>query len=462
MHGFDKLLRRCALATVVISCMATASVACSRSVPPDANTVVPDEQPPTVLRGRFVNADGTPAVGTSIKTTAPQPVAVVDADGKFALGVPSWCTREPVIYLELQSHQQRSSILIPSAALAAGIELRWPANEHDDPLVLLVEDDPSAQAWLDTHRWLRDAWREWMAVRDDSAAVAALWRRLAADIEATTDPHRRMLMQAAQFVAGANQPDLDLDRREAAERAVAELGIDNPRWAIWPMALSTALYDAGRWSELGRELDAMIAAHPQAEVAAYIAVQRYYETIANGRWDEAEAVWGAAKARPEIAETFYGPVLASFGPDRRLAPGKFLPEVCVEELGGDRLCTNDLDGLTLIEVWSVGCKGCRESFAKLGELVPRLRAEKIAVELITMNPWEDAADVEAYLADSPLPGRHTWVRAEDRERLREQLEITSVPLFLIVGPDARILDSTPGLQLETLETRLRHWHAPSR
>jgi hypothetical protein len=452
----------------MLSCTVTASVACSRSAAPDsehprvdASAGLADERVPAVLRGRFVNADGTPAIGSSVKATTHAPAAIVDADGRFALSVPSWCTRAPVIYLEVQSDGRRESVLVPSTAVTAGIELRWPASEHDDPLVILVEDDPTAQAWLDTHRWLRDAWREWMAVRDDPAAVAALWRRLAVDIEATSDVHRRMLMQAAQFVAGASQPELGLDRREVAERALAELGLDNPRWAIWPMALPAALHDAGRWSELGRELDATIASHPQAEVAAYIAVLRYYETIADGRWAEAEAVWATAEARPEFAETFYGPILASFGPDRRLAPGKFLPAVCVEELGGDRLCTNELDGLTVVEVWSEGCKGCRESFAKLGELLPRLRAEKIAVELVTMNPWQDAEDIEAYLASNPLPGRHTWVQVDDRERLREQLEITSVPILLIVGPDARILDSTPSLQLETLEARLRHWHAPS-
>jgi hypothetical protein len=343
--------------------------------------------------------------------------------------------------------------------VAAGIELRWPASEQDDPLVVLLEDDPTAQAWLDTHRWLRDAWREWVAVRDDPEAVAALWRRLAADIEATSDEHRRMLMQAAQFVAGASQSELGLDRHEAAERAVDELGLYNPRWAIWPMALPTALHEAGRWSALGRELDSTITTHPQAEVAAYIAVLRYYETIADGRWAEAEAVWAIVEARPELAETFYGAILASFGPDRRLAPGKFLPAVCVEELDRDRLCTNALDGLTVIEVWSEGCKGCRESFATLDELLPRLRAETIKVELVTINPWQDEDEIAAYLANNPLAGRHTWVQADDRERLREQWEITSVPILLIVGPDARILDSTPGLQLEVLEARLRHWHA---
>lgn len=88
MYRAGRLVRRCGLATAVISCMATASLACSRSAPPDsehphadAGTGVADEQVPAVLRGRFVNADGTPAVGSSVKITGQETVVVVDPDG---------------------------------------------------------------------------------------------------------------------------------------------------------------------------------------------------------------------------------------------------------------------------------------------------------------------------------------------------------------------------------------------
>ena len=44
-------------------------------------------------------------------------------------------------------------------------------------------------------------------------------------------------------------------------------------------------------------------------------------------------------------------------------------------------------------------------------------------------------------------------------RIIELLLVTTVPTMVLVGPDGRILESTPHISINNLEQRIRHWQA---
>src|SRR5690606_17361638 len=148
--------------------------------------------------------------------------------------------------------------------------------------------------------------------------------------------------------------------------ALDQLGLEDPRWAINQWMLPTALFESGRWEQLGSQLDELVTRHPQPEVAAYIALVRYMGYSRDGATVEAEALWQRWLERPALARTGLGAVMISMGPQRPLAPGQPLPELCVEDLAGGELCLAELRGRVIVlELWATWCKGCREVAAEL-------------------------------------------------------------------------------------------------
>ncbi len=335
---------------------------------------------------------------------------------------------------------------------AADPESVEPASQQLDP----EQARANALAWANQklHRWLE------LENQADYAGCRALWAEVAAEIETERDPELRAWMVAGQFLIGRNDPEHGLSRTDIAAAVLDELGLDDHRWSISPYALASAVYEAGRSIELGPELDARIATQ-DPDVAAYLALERYLTTTALGDWDAAQAVWSLWLARPELARTQFGPIMRSFGPDRRLAPGNYLPEICVEKLEGGSLCTADFDGFTVLELWSTTCKGCRDN-------IPVLRAAQAALQadspndpprFVSIDPYEDPQTILEFQRDNPMPWTNAWVREADREMFVEALEITSIPILVLIGPDGRILDSNPTLRAENVEARVRHFRS---
>lgn len=417
------------------------------------------EAGPELLAGRLLTAAGEPARGFHVAVSGGEPVEV-DDDGGYTLELPRWRVDAPLIHLAITGEDEpRRGAILPAAGELRQATLRLPEGEGRRVDTILADPDPEAEAWLATGRWQDEAVAQWWVLDGEPERRAALWRRLAADIDAAPDAHTRGLMQAAQFAVGRSDLEPGLERKAAAEQALDELGLGDPRWAIWTMALPTAIHETGRWVDFEAELDGQIAAHPQPEVAAYVTYERYVQTTSAGRWAESEAIWAAWTARPELAETFFGPLITSQGPERRLAPGKFLPELCVEGLDGGELCTKEFDGLTLVELWSTTCSGCRAAMPVIDAALSALAEDSISAHFVAIEVYHDDGDVRRAIDELGAPGRHGWVRAGEREAVREAFDTQSVPALILVGPDGRILDSDPTLNPENLEQRLRHWHA---
>lgn len=398
-----------------------------------------------------VTRDGESLPGVSIAGGGRVTPVVSDAAGRFELKVADEFAKAPAIHLRLSSDRHGFAAVLPNSR--DPIEVVFELG--DGLRVELPNASPEDRAWVDVHAWATREYDEWMQTpKDDPNAHRAQWARIAEQVAEQTDDHRRGLMLAAQFKIGRSDPEFGLTRVDAAEQALDELGFEDPRWSINPYMLATAVSETGRWDELSPRLDALISSYPQPEVAAYLALARYMQTAAEGPADEAAAIWQRWLDRPALARTPINRVMQAHGPNRGLAPGQRLPELCVEQLGGGSLCTADLKGeLIVLELWSTWCGGCRTVAATLRAAREALGED--APMFVSINPYDDPATIEAFLADEPMPWRHGWVVEAERDAVIESFQLQSIPMILLIGADGVILASSPQLQAEQLVDRVR-------
>jgi hypothetical protein len=313
----------------------------------------------------------------------------------------------------------------------------------------------------ETLAWVEAEMKRWYEAerRGDVEACRAQWAEVGNAIAREADPERQAWMKAGQFLIGRSDQCDRGSRAELAQAVLDELGFDDRHWSISPYALATTAYETGRWTALQPELTARIATQ-QPEVAAYLALELYLAAVNEGDWVRSEAIWAAWLARPELAKTSIGPILHTMGPERRLAPGNFLPELCVEKLEGGKLCTTELEGYTVIELWSTTCKGCRENIPVLRDAQTALQAAypDDPPHFLSIDPYEDPAVIVEFQRETPMPWTHAWVPEPEREAFDVAFELKSIPVLMLVGPDGRILDSSPSLRAENLEARVHHFH----
>lgn len=461
-------------------------LACTPSNPPSANEPTaaarpsPVEAPTGVMQvsGRITNLDVLEgATEFELSISGGEPLAV-DAGGRFRLELPAWRVAAPLIYLQLRGEDISRIGLVWTAALRSSeVEAVFELTLPERGEVMRVAypaaspaEQQRAAAWEDVNAWASAANQQWRSLGEDDAARLALWAQLAADIEAESDAYRRGLMMAAQFGVGRGDPEAHdegaLQRRGAAEAALVALELDDPRWAIIAYSLPLAAYEAGRDVELGPQLDALIPRHPQPEVAAYITLERYLAAVGEADWDTAEAIWTDWEARPELSETFFGPLVLAYGPTRALAAGKRLPSGQLLDLDdGSELALEGLRpsaprGVLVVEVWASWCSGCREAMPRVRETLADLRGRGLSVDYVGVDVHDTPEQMRAFLQRQELQvpaGRQTAVaeRAE-RERLQDLVGL-SIPNFVLLGPEGRILDSSPTLDANNLGERIEHW-----
>lgn len=435
----------------------------TRERPIGAHEVLPARGPAEVapVQLELLDADGAPLSKIEVVLFGVDS-SFTDADGRVSFALPAWRETSPVIYVRATLPGGDSlHATIPRAALTEALTLQLPPGALGDaPLALAPEvSNASARAWFGVTAWLAERRGQWRAA-ESSEDKLAVWARVAEEIEASSDPLQRNLMIAAQFAIGRGEPELS--RQGVAARALDELPLDDPAWAISPFALVSAAYDSGRWDEF-KKLDMQISDHPQPEVAAMLTLERYVWAIDAGRWEQADAIWARWLARPELAETFIGSIVEDQGPTRRLAPGQELPELCFptidSETTGRQICTAEFEGLTVLELYAVWCEGCRESFPRIAGIFSALEGTGLQPSLVTVEVYNDLPVVSEFIATIDAPGEHGWVFTDDSEHVRNTLGLSSVPTMVLVGPDRRILASSPGLSTDNLEQQLRHWQA---
>lgn len=375
-----------------------------------------------------------------------------DADGRFVLTPSGEFARAAALPLVITtSDDRRFSTVIANPGRAVVVEL-----ELGDPVVVVVEGaSPREQAWIDVFAWAERERQRWNALApDDLDGRRRVWDAVANTIAAESDPYRRGLYMAGQFGIGRANPDAGLERSGPALQALDQLGLADPRWAIYAWALALAVWESGRWPELGPELDVLVGEHPEPEVAGCLAVERYVTRVSAGEGAEAAAIWSRWTGRRDLARTSFGSIMLGYSPSRTLAPGQSLPLLCVEELGGGQLCLADLRGqVTVLEFWSTWCHGCQTVAAELRQAHAAL-AGPDAPAFVSIDIYDDPERITEFLAGEPLPWRHGWVREDQRDSVHDRLQLGGIPSLVLIDADGIIVASSPELAAQNLVARV--------
>jgi thiol-disulfide isomerase/thioredoxin len=438
---------------------ALAVVACRGPTEPAAAPEQPvarsqaDAQQQVTVTGRIVRGGlALPGVRVSYGLLPDDDAIVSDEAGEFRLVVDEEFARAPALYLYLitADNDRFAAVLLSlGGTISASFDVSGPLR------VDASDGNIEQQAWLDVRAWAEREASEWLnTAKDDHAAQLAQWARIAEAIAAEPDQLRRSLMTVAQFHIGRGQPEAGLDRSAIARAALDELGLDDPRWAMYPWTLLVAVHESGRWHQLAPRLDALISEHPQPDVAAMIVLERYFQTSTEGPASEAEAIWQRWLDRPTLARTGVGRTIASLGPKRPLAPGQSLPELCAEDLDGGPLCLADLRGrVVVLELWSTWCQGCQKMAAKLRAAHSACSGDDAPL-FVSIDVYDPPEQLAEFLRGEPMPWRHGWVVEGEREGFREALGVESIPTLVLVDAKGTIVASTPELEAEQLLERI--------
>ncbi len=89
----------------------------------------------------------------------------------------------------------------------------------------------------------------------------------------------------------------------------------------------------------------------------------------------------------------------------------------------------------LLDFWATWCQPC---IAKLDD-VERLRSSASNLVVIGMNVDLDQNDGRAFLKNKPLPWIHALLGDSQESEVARQLAISSVPTYILIGPDGRIV-----------------------
>jgi thiol-disulfide isomerase/thioredoxin len=239
-----------------------------------------------------------------------------------------------------------------------------------------------------------------------------------------------------------------------ANKALAEIDPADPIWALEECAFNNVVRIAGGSRKNAGYVRAFVAAQPAAPaVGCYLMGQLTAEPA------EPEAVRTAlALLKGErFRNTPYAYVAERHDPDRRMAPGKQLPEFQVSALDGKgSYSPGRLRGkLYLIEMWASWCKPCvvempkiHEAFAKFGKQGKR----KLFILSISID--ESPEDVIKFRNESwPMPWEHALAKDSERHALRA-LFGGAVPFYALVDEQGKVLESSPALHAGSLATVL--------
>ena len=289
-------------------------------------------------------------------------------------------------------------------------------------------------AWAAVH-WQYDWPRVWSALAEEAEAetselvAAARWMAwLACDAKGTL--HTPGRDNHIQRVIGAVPPESPLwSWSSKSIRTTAEL-------------LPPAIVDA--------YLDEVDARNRDPSVRAAALHWRLEDAEQRGDTEAVATLF--SRLRTELPKTEYGSYATLHDPDRGTAPGKTMPAFSVTgELGGEPVqITNEaLRGQPyLLDIWATWCRPCVRGLPELH----RVHAES---GLAIVSASEEERDViDTFRAEQqPMPWHHVY--GEQARTLRRSLKtVTTMPTLVLVGPDGRILASSPRLTAENLDAIL--------
>ncbi len=142
---------------------------------------------------------------------------------------------------------------------------------------------------------------------------------------------------------------------------------------------------------------------------------------------------------------------------REITPGNEAPGFTYPSHSGDTVSLADLEGqYVYIDAWATWCGPCVREIPKLKELHDDMKDENIAFVSISMDEAEDRSKWQSMVEDRNLKGYQLFANGEAFDSgLAQDYLINSIPRFIIIGPDGKIIDPNAKRPSQGVEKELK-------
>lgn len=307
------------------------------------------------------------------------------------------------------------------------------AGEHE-----LVGDLRGQPSWSGTaidRDWLEawaisDAWLREVVPTHKSAGepgLIALAERSRAEI-ADHRPELRLLLRFRWlhlFTTLIPDPGSVLELAEQAEP-------DAPVWTALGMMLPSACRHELELAEVIGLLERLADQHPSASLRAIAHFTLLAEAARIGNAEQVAARWAALDTLAYRGTEPHQWASRDYDPNHPLAPGQTVELRVADLREPDRIHTiggRARERPTLLILWSISCHYCMEELPAWQQVHAR-HGDRL--DIVSINVDGDAAVVEAFVAEQPMPWTHGSMTHAELEQLRERWRFSGVPLLVLV------------------------------
>ena len=122
--------------------------------------------------------------------------------------------------------------------------------------------------------------------------------------------------------------------------------------------------------------------------------------------------------------------------------GSAAPAFTLENPAGKMASLNDFKGkYVYIDFWATWCKPCVKEFPDLRRIQDQYKDKNIVFISISIDKLEDKDKWKTFVADEKLGGVQLHADKETKDRLSKALNIKSIPRFVLIDPEGKILDA---------------------
>ena len=148
----------------------------------------------------------------------------------------------------------------------------------------------------------------------------------------------------------------------------------------------------------------------------------------------------------------------------QFAPGTAAPLFTYKDVNGRAVALNDLKGnYVYIDVWAQWCGPCKQEIPFLQGIEIKYTGKPIRFVSLSVDNLKDAGKWKQYITDHHLGGIQLITDNAFRSGFIQQFNINSIPRFILIGPDGRIIsadaDRPSNPNLQKLLDRLMIKHA---
>ncbi len=146
-------------------------------------------------------------------------------------------------------------------------------------------------------------------------------------------------------------------------------------------------------------------------------------------------------------------IQAAYEHRQQFAPGTMAPLFTYNDVHGKAVALNDLKGnYVYIDIWAQWCGPCKQEIPFLQGIETKYAGKPIRFVSLSVDNLKDAGKWKQYIADHQLGGIQLITDNAFRSGFIQQFNINSIPRFILIGPDGRIISedadrpSNPNLQ----------------